>query len=346
MAHDLAMVQAKAGNDVTIIWTGGSGDLAFPNGVECARNVSVTDSILSKVRKIRQIFTDLEPDVVHLHMAPPWVAPFLPYNSAIVVVHLHMAPRRSSSLKSMISLTIQSYALRRADVLIPVSRWVEKQWRSIYPTANYALVYNGIPEVDYEVLQPVMKRGGAAKIGFATRLAGDKGIYEFARFAGELHKICPQAEFLVAGEGPMRYVLEELMAELMKCSHITFLGFVKDMKEFWSQVDISVFCAEKEPFGLRLIEPVSHGVPVVAYRTGAGSDEIIDVCSAIAAVPYGRPRELAALAASILSNDERRAEIVRKGIQEVRQRFSLEAMSEQVEQAYVAALSRRRNAAR
>lgn len=340
IAKDLAHAQANAGLNVALLWTGTPAPRSGGTSVDGVDTRIVAGALLKKCLVFRRVLREIAPDVVHLHMSPPWVMPFLPYRKAATIVHLHSVPFRPKSPKGYVGNLMQSIVFRRADVLLPVSRWVEKQWRPHYPHALYELVFNGVPNANTEARAPFELRNKTPRVGFATRLDVDKGVEEFVEFAMALHKLCPQVEFLIAGDGPLRARIEEKTSQLARNGCITFLGFVEDMPGYWSKIDLAVFCAEKEPFGLRLIEPVAHGVPVVAYRTGAGSDEIIDVCSAVADVPYGQPQALAELATSLLSDDRRREAMIEAGKEQVNANFSLAAMSRRVDQAYAVALQR------
>lgn len=341
VAADLASTQAEKGLDVALFWTGDSEGIVKNSAVDGVSVEFISGFLCKKILRLRRVMRDFAPEVVHLHLAPPWVVPFLPYRAAVIVVHLHNGPSASRNFRGWLDNLMQSTLLHRADVLLPVSRWVEDQWRSRFPNARFEVVLNGIPIPNGRLPLPNARHRSKQRIGFASRLAADKGIDEFAEFAMEFHKLCPDADFLIAGDGPFRAHLEEKTDELARSGCIRFLGFVDDMPRYWSEIDLTIFCAEKEPFGLRLIEPLAHGVPVVAYRTGAGSDEVIDLCSAIVAVPYGRPRELAEVAASILSDESRRMAIIEQGKGQVNANFSLARMASKVEQAYRAASMRR-----
>jgi glycosyltransferase involved in cell wall biosynthesis len=136
--------------------------------------------------------------------------------------------------------------------------------------------------------------------------------------------------------------LEKLAAPLLRSGIITFLGFVEDMPAFWSGLDLAMFGPPKEPFGLRLIEPLAHHVPVVAYTTGSGSDEVVNLCRGIEAVPYGNPAELAELAYEILGDKMRWKKMAEEGFIDVYARFSLERMADDVERTYAQSMAQRR----
>jgi glycosyltransferase involved in cell wall biosynthesis len=99
-------------------------------------------------------------------------------------------------------------------------------------------------------------------------------------------------------------------------------------------VDIAAFTPPCEPFGLRLIEPIAHGVPVLAYRNGTGSDEVIDRCRGIVAAGYGEAGELAQAAVALVQSQPRRRQLVEAGLADLRQHFSVETMEAGVRAAY------------
>ena len=100
------------------------------------------------------------------------------------------------------------------------------------------------------------------------------------------------------------------------------------------QLDLAIFSAPGEPFGLRLIEPVAEGVPVIAYETGAGSDEIARNCAGIATVPYEQAEAMAELAAELLDDPGRRARMAQAGQRDIERSFSIASMAAGVDAVY------------
>lgn len=115
---------------------------------------------------------------------------------------------------------------------------------------------------------------------------------------------------------------------------LAFCGFVEDIAAFWRGVDIAAFTPPIEPFGLRLIEPIAHGVPVIAYRNGTGSDEVIDRCRGIVATAYGQTGELAQAAVALTQSQPKRRQLVEAGIADLRRCFTVATMEAGVRAAY------------
>lgn len=337
---NLARAQA-ASHRVAILWTG---EMPHAEAKPVDRKTKTEEflssgSLLACVMRARGAIKAYDPDIVHLHMPAPWIALSLFNIRAKICLHLHGEPVRVGSLKARLGRELERIMVAHAGTLVAISDWIEQVWRERYPTARYRVVRNGIPVAGEE--PPAAKPVSTSPVvGFASRLAPDKGVAEFARFALAMHEADPKVRFRIAGDGSERRMLENELSSLVASGAAEILGHVSDMKTFWSQLDLAIFTAPAEPFGLRLIEPVAEGVPVIAYETGAGSDEIARVCAGIVLVPYEDPRAMAELAARLLSDYERRRVMVVEGTGDVARHFSLDAMTSGVAEVYQELLSR------
>jgi glycosyltransferase involved in cell wall biosynthesis len=342
LAIDLAAAQMTRDISASIVWTRRA-ELAMSAcaraGVHC---IALDGPLPVRGLSLAKYLQSTVPDIIHLHMVPPWVGPLLQKRSSLVITHLHSEWSTSRIFRGRISTLLERTVLARTDIFIAISNWVEKSWRDIYPSGKFITVYNGIKMEPARPLLCELSPRDHPIIGMGSRLAVNKGAREFVEFAIELNRKIPQAHFLVAGDGPDRAALEKLAAPLLRSGIITFLGFVEDMPAFWSGLDLAMFGPPKEPFGLRLIEPLAHHVPVVAYTTGSGSDEVVNLCRGIEAVPYGNPAELAELAYEILGDKMRWKKMAEEGFIDVYARFSLERMADDVERTYAQSMAQRR----
>jgi glycosyltransferase involved in cell wall biosynthesis len=221
------------------------------------------------------------------------------------------------------------WLLGRADRAIAITEWIADAWRRGGAPRGLPIdiVTNGIELPDVPVARVL-----GTTIGVACRLSDSKGLEELLALLPALKARLPGLAICIAGDGPRRARYEAQAAETGV--PVSFLGFVSDLEAFWRSVDLSIFSAPFEPFGLRLIEPVAYGVPVAAYRNGTGSDEVIDRCRGIAAVPYGDVVGLADLVADILSNSDRRRRMAVEGREDVAQHFTVAAMARGVDATY------------
>jgi glycosyltransferase involved in cell wall biosynthesis len=252
-------------------------------------------------------------------------------------MHLHTRPPlldHSPSPRRRIDHWANGVSAQACDHLVAVSQWVLDAYTLSYPklTTPCDVVPNGISSPD----AGQRRSGRRLMVGVTSRLAPMKGLEEFLDFAAALSRRVPTARFCIAGEGEPNYVqhLQAKASALGLEKQVTFLGFVPDVGGFWTKMDLAVFTAPLEPFGLRLIEPLSFGVPTVAYTTGAGSDEVIANCRGIGAVPYGLTEDLAALASTIFNSHELRNKMSKNGRDDVRVKYSMDVMHRDIARCY------------
>jgi glycosyltransferase involved in cell wall biosynthesis len=269
--------------------------------------------------------------IVHVHAGLLWsntVALFA--KRSPIVYHAHTYPPLDRSLKTRVLNRVNRSLV---DVVIAVSKDVERTWRATGIAPEVECVYNGIesPNTPKPDRSPCSQ---SPAFGMATRLAKDKGIFEFLDVAEAINARRRGARFIVAGDGPAR---RELAKEVNRrhLSNVFLLpGHVRDLDTFWSDVDIALFTAAKEPFGLRILEAMVRGVPVAAYLTGTGSDEIL--CPGLTAVTarYGDAPNLAQKALALCDDPNLYKQITATAYEDVRTRFSLAAMRDAVMNIY------------
>lgn len=286
-------------------------------------------------------------DIVHLHLPPPWLVLAIPCRRRFALVtHLHVRPavlEHPPTIRRRTEVALNGIVLSRSDRLISISEWIDASWRTAHPRLKSpsTIIYNGLPTP----LQTPLSRAcpDAFVIGMASRLSECKGVEEFIDVARRIHRRSPDIRFLIAGDGPMRLIYERRAADAGLRKVLLFEGFVENMPEFWSQLDLAIFTPPLEPFGLRLIEPIANGVPVVAYRNGSGSDEVIDRCRGVLGVPYADADSLTAAVLELRASRESRNRMAREGMADLERHFSLAAMANQIGDVYTDLLSRIEN---
>ena len=76
------------------------------------------------------------------------------------------------------------------------------------------------------------------------------------------------SKLLMVGDGPERFGLEELCAQLGLCDRVVFIGKVRETQEVLEISDLFVLPSETESFGLAALEAMAMGVPVISSNTG------------------------------------------------------------------------------
>jgi glycosyltransferase involved in cell wall biosynthesis len=221
--------------------------------------------------------------------------------------------------------------------LIAVSEWIGHEWRKAISVRlpPVDVILNG---VSLPAIVPVVSRFGPPVFGISVRLEKDKGLRMFLRVAASIARLLPDAEFRIAGTGSAEPMLRHLATDFGIAERVQFVGFVDDVGIFWSGVDVAIFTARREPFGLRLLEPILNGVPVVAFRTGAGSDEVIARCRGIASAEWGDLATATSLAIRLSRDATLRRKMVGEGFHDIAHWFTIQRMENAVRASYEKAI--------
>jgi len=115
----------------------------------------------------------------------------------------------------------------------------------------------------------------ACVIGNAGWLVERKRFDVFLKTASEIASRCPDAIFLIAGDGPERSALVSLAAELGIGDKVRFIGWQPDLAAFYRALDLVVFNSDFDALGRVPIEAAAAGLPVVASLLMGGLEEAL-----------------------------------------------------------------------
>lgn len=133
----------------------------------------------------------------------------------------------------------------------------------------------------------------------------------------------PDADLLLAGDGPLRPDLERLTRELGIEGRVHFLGVRSDVPELLGASDVFALTSVSEAASLTLMEAMAAGVPVVVTAVG-GNPEI--VCQGVEGllVPRGDAQAAAAALLQLLDNPAAAARMGAAGKARAHERYRLE----------------------
>ena len=181
---------------------------------------------------------------------------------------------------------IRVEVLRRVDRFFPVSRYtggvLEDQ--GVSPD-RIRVVPNGVDPQRYRPVDGAAWRreqgiGDEPLILTLCRLVRRKGIDTVLRALPEVAKAVPDVRYLVAGNGPDRERLDQVVREVDMYRRVKFLGRVEDVAACMSAADVFAMPARSDPpdvegFGLVFLEANACGRPVIGARAGGVPDAII-----------------------------------------------------------------------
>lgn len=109
---------------------------------------------------------------------------------------------------------------------------------------------------------------GDIVVGAAARLDPVKDLATLVRGFAAAREGHPELKLIIAGEGPERPALEALAEELGVRGAVTLAGWLDDMEEFYSALDINTLSSLSETFPYALTEGAAYRLPTVASAVG------------------------------------------------------------------------------
>jgi len=206
------------------------------------------------------------------------------------------------------------------------------------PRGAIEVIPDGVDVAEGLVRPPGLKGAGVPVIGTVGRLVESKGQDVFLRAAHLLATRGRGALFVVAGEGPDRKRLQNLVFQLGLGERVTFARAPVDQLDVLRAVDVLVVPALNESLGLPVIEAMASGVPVVATSAG-GIFTLIENQKTGILVPKNNPDALARAVEGVLDDPEKAAALGRAGREVVSERFNIETTARRVAAVYEAVLA-------
>jgi glycosyltransferase involved in cell wall biosynthesis len=188
------------------------------------------------------------------------------------------------------------------------------------PFPHWHVVYNGVQ------LPPFTRSISEKKpltIGWVGQLEAHKRPELFIKIIEKIHEEFPHhVQALMAGDGVLREPLEAVVKEKDLIKTINFLGYVLNLQEVYSQLDILLLTSEQEGFGRVLVEAMAHGIPVVASNVG-GVPEVVQHNITGFVVPDNDLQAFVTATKNLIENDTLRYQMGVAGYDYVKKNFLL-----------------------
>lgn len=180
----------------------------------------------------------------------------------------------------------------------------------------------------------------APLVGCLGRLLPWKGQHLFLEVAARLAPGLPRARFLIVGAPlyaePGTDYPAELKAQAARLAigdRVLFVGHRDDPLAALSAMDVVVNCSKDEPFGRVLIEAMACGRPVVAFRSGAVTEIVVDGSTGLL-VPFGDVTGMSEAICDLVRNRARAEAYGEAGRHHVEAHFALAASTRAIESLY------------
>ncbi|HEY0349668.1 MAG TPA: glycosyltransferase family 4 protein [Pyrinomonadaceae bacterium] len=240
---------------------------------------------------------------------------------------------------------IHRLTLRRTSRVIAVSQAVAASLyaSSIFAPEKIITIHNGLDINKFARAIKDPAPGRKLRVGMVGHIAPIKGQEDFVRAAAIVQTDRDDVEFIIAGEDKShsrenRVALEKLIGDLKMDHAIKLTGWVDDVANLLSMLDLFVSPARSEPFGLSIVEAMAAGVPVVATAS-EGAREIIEDNQTGRLVPVGDSEAMAAAILDLLKARTDRKRLAENALVSLREHFSLDRMVERTVDVYAATLA-------
>ncbi len=162
-------------------------------------------------------------------------------------------------------------------------------------------------------------------IGNASALSPQKGYDDLFYAASYLKEQNLDFHIFIAGEGELRDQLEALRAHLGLEHHITMLGFIKEVREFLSALDVLAVPSINEGLGTIILDGIGAGLCVAASNVG-GIPEIITHGETGLLSPPRSPRELSENLKALIIDQSLRRSLAKKSLAYIMEYYHVDKM--------------------
>jgi glycosyltransferase involved in cell wall biosynthesis len=298
----------------------------------------------AQVRELSQLMRKMEPAVVHGMLPMACV-------TAGVAARIAGAPVLVTGRRSLGHYKEGHFFLRQMENL--VCRWTDMAVanseavktdalsRERIAASRMRVIYNGvrIPERSssegWEEL--IGRRIEGPVVCLPANFFHYKGHIDFLRAASIVLKQIPNVTFLLVGDGRLRPEIERAMASLGITERVILTGSRTDAGEIMGLSDIVALCSHEEGFPNVVLEAMAAGRPVVATRVG-GVPEIVEDGVTGLLVPPRDPERLAGGIVRLLGDKHEAEAMGRRGLELVREKFTIEKMVRSYEELYLGLL--------
>lgn len=160
-----------------------------------------------------------------------------------------------------------------------------------------------------------------------AHLAGHKGQKYLVGAIPHVLAAIPNVRFFIIGKGELMSELQALSVSLGIGHALTFTGFRNDVGAFYKIADLFVMSSVQEGLGTAILDALALGIPVVAANAG-GIPEVIKDGETGRLVEAANPQALAKGIIEMLSNVDQARAMARRGQDNVKAEFSIDAMVE------------------
>lgn len=293
-------------------------------------------------------------DIVHTHSSKAGIIGRLAARLAGTPVIVHTVHGWSfheymPASTRQLYIWLERWMARLTDALIVVTgRDIDKGLQAgIGRAGQYHLIRSAIPLDEFQpgLYEREAERAGlgipagAAVIGNVGRFSAQKNPLDWIRVAGQVTAVCPQAFFLMVGDGPLRGEVEAEIQKQGLDKRILLTGLRRDAARMMAAMDIFLLTSLWEGLPRVIPQAMAMNLPVVANLADGTAEAIQDGINGYLCAP-GDLAQMAGQVVELVNHPLKRLEMGANGREIAARDYDLKTMIAQIDQLYTQLLTR------
>lgn len=237
----------------------------------------------SIVFKLRKIFKQEQPDVIHTHRHVTPYTFLAAYGMNIKMVHtIHSI---ASKENNKIGIILNKLFFKKRIIPVALSELVQETIIEVYaiPKSKVPVIYNGIP-LEKCMLKNDYNIKGTAKILHIGRYTMAKNHFKMIEALVEVHKQYPNIQVTFLGDGELKKDVKNYIGKFNASSFINMAGTTDSVYPYLRDTDIFILPSIYEGMPMTLIEAMGTACPIIASNVG-GIPNMIDNSSGVLIKP-------------------------------------------------------------
>jgi len=298
---------------------------------------------------IRELVQRTGAEVVHAHGYKADIYVYFALRTSGVPLVSTCHTWYDNDLKAIFYGVLDRLILRAYARVVAVSEDVRQRLlKSGVRAKKISVIRNGIDLRPFDRAAALVKDelgwGAYQVVGLVGRLSIEKGVDIFLHAAARVLAQCPDAKFIVAGDGPDRAGLETLIDQLGIRGSLRLLGRRDDMPSLYASLDVMVSASRQEGLPIAILEGMASHLPLVATAVGEVPSVVHNGRTGVI-VPSEDPEVLGAAIIELLRDTIKRKRLGSAARQLVEDEFSARRMTDDYLRVYedvITVVTRRR----
>lgn len=227
-------------------------------------------------------------------------------------------------IRSKIMMIVQRFVLKRADFIMPPSEYNRNLVIKAYGVDPKKIIVNYTATEEPEIIE-IEANPKPHQIVTVARLISLKKIDEIIKGMKIVLEKYPDANLVVAGEGPEMENLKNLTKELNLESSVEFLGRVSqsDAKKLQKNSSVFVLNSTHESLPIAILASLAVGTPVVATSV-SGIKEVVFHEETGLLVKSGDTENISKSIIRFFEDENLRNRVIENGKKLIKEKFSWE----------------------